>query len=121
MLALKDSDHVVRFNAFGLARRANMPEEEVLEALAILESPDVGRIEAQPHEGRRIRRVADGWLILNGQVYEDMMRRLNRREYQRVKKAEYRAKAKGGTAAERAYEKAYGDGVVKEQPVPYVI
>lgn len=92
MLPLKEADHVVRYNAFQIARRANMTEQEVIDALKVLESPDTRRIEPQPFEGRRIQRVADGWLILNGQKFEDLMRTLSTRAYNARKQREYRGK-----------------------------
>jgi hypothetical protein len=115
MLALKDADHVVRYNAFGLAQRSHKSEQEVLDALKRLASPDRKRLEKQAFEGRRIQRVGDGWLILNGQFYQDLMRGINRREYQRVKQKEYRAKRKAGVgakykAAEAGFVKAVEDG-----------
>ncbi|MBU6231552.1 hypothetical protein KGP36_02695 [Patescibacteria group bacterium] len=94
MLALKDSDQVVRYNAFALAQRAHKTEKEVLDALNILSSPDDKRLEPQPFEGRRIERVEDGWKLLNGQFYEDMMRGLNRRAYKAAKQREYRERQK---------------------------
>lgn len=94
MLALKDSDQVVRYNAFALAQRAHKTEKEVLDALKILSSPDKKRLEPQPFEGRRIERVDDGWKLLNGQFYEDMMRGLNRRAYKAAKQREYRERKK---------------------------
>lgn len=94
MLALKDADQVVRYNAFGLAQRCHKTEKEVLDALRVLSSPDKRRIEPQPFEGRRIEKVEDGWLILNGQTYEDMMRKINRRAYKAAKQAEYRQRGK---------------------------
>ena len=94
MLALKDRDHIVRYNAFGLARRSNMTEELVLDALSILSSPDTKRSEPQEHDGRRIEKVEGGWKVLNGEVYRQMMQLEFRREYQRVKQAEYREKRK---------------------------
>ena len=90
MLALKDADQVVRYNAFALAQRSHKTEKEVLEALKILSSPDKKRLEPQPFDGRRIEKVEGGWLILNGQTYEDMMRSLNRRAYKTAKQREYR-------------------------------
>lgn len=93
MLALKDADQVVRYTAFALAQRAHKTEAEVLDALRVLSEPDTKRLEPQPHEGRRIQKVADGWLLLNGQFYSDMMRNLNRREYKARKQREYRRKA----------------------------
>jgi hypothetical protein len=109
MLALKDSDQVVRHTAFALGRKCwpldSGAEARVLDALKILSSPDKRRIEPQPHEGRRIQKVEDGWFILNGQQYEDMMRSINRRNYKTSKQAEYRARSKplrGEVAAVKA-------------------
>ena len=73
MLALKDSDHVVRYNAFQLAQRAHKTEAEVLAALKVLAAPDKHRIEKQPYDGRRIEKVTDGWLMLNGKSYRNKM------------------------------------------------
>lgn len=86
MLALKDEDHIYRGSAFNLADDSKKTELEVLEALQILASPDRLRIEKQEFEGRRIRAVEDGWLILNGEKYREMiqmeMRRLRNRRAQ---------------------------------------
>jgi hypothetical protein len=94
MLAVKDADQIVRTNAFGLGRKCwpmdKNAEEKVLAALKILAAPDKRRLEPQPHEGRRIQKVEDGWLILNGQEYEDLMRTINRRAYKAAKEREYR-------------------------------
>lgn len=95
MLAKKDADQVVRGSAFNIACWAKKTEKEVLEALKVLSSPDKKRLEPQPFEGRRIQKVQDGWEILNGRFYEDLMRSINRREYKANKQAEYRAKKSG--------------------------
>lgn len=112
MLALKDADQVVRYNAFGIAQRAHKTEKEVLEALKVLSSPDHKRLEKQPFDGRRIERVVDGWKLLNGQHYEDMMRDINRKAYKAAKAKEYRARAKSGVASpgERSFEAALVGG-----------
>jgi hypothetical protein len=94
MLAKKDADHVVRGSAFNIATWARKTEKEALEALRILSSPDTKRLEPQPFEGRRIEKVEDGWLVLNGQGYQDLMRSINRRNYKTAKQAEYRVKKK---------------------------
>lgn len=73
MMALKDSDHIVRLNAFQLADMAKKTEVEVLDALKVLSSPDTKRKEPQEFEGRRIKAVEEGWLILNGEKYRDML------------------------------------------------
>lgn len=73
MMAVKDADHIVRFTAYQLARKARKTEVEVLDALKILSSPDVRRKERQEFNGRRIKAVEDGWLILNGEKYREMV------------------------------------------------
>ena len=115
MLALKDADQVVRYNAFALGQRAHKTEAEVLAALKVLAAPDHKRIEPQPFDGRRIQKVEGGWLLLNGQHYEDMMRAINRRAYKAGKEREYRAKRRagvvtGGPPRERLYAAAVGAG-----------
>jgi hypothetical protein len=105
LLAIKDSDHIARVNAFGLGRKCwpmdDAGEARAIEALKILESPDTKRIEPQPFDGRRIKKVEDGYLILNGQTYEEMMRSVSRKVYKARKEREYRAKKKlAGDAGE---------------------
>lgn len=120
MLALKDADQVVRYNAFAIAQRAHKTEAEVLAALKVLSEPDRNRIEPQPHEGKRVERVDGGWLLLNGQYYEDMMRTLNRRVYKTKKQREYRAKSRplpgeiGAVAAMERGDEAGADRIIEE-------
>lgn len=94
MLAKQDRDHVVRGTALAIARWCNKTESEVLIALETLAKPDTKRLEEQDFEGRRIKQVPEGWLLLNGAKYQEMMQQLNRREYKRLKQAEYRKKAR---------------------------
>jgi hypothetical protein len=94
MIARKDADQVVRASAFMIGEWAKKPEAEVLKALKILSSPDKKRLEPQPFEGRRIEKRPDGWLILNGLLYEDLMRSINRKAYKARKQREYRAAGK---------------------------
>lgn len=91
MLALKDSDQVVRKNLYQLGRAARKSEEEVEKALAVLAAPD-GKRKGQENEGRRIERVEDGWLVLNGWLYEELMRKISRQAYQAKWAREHRAK-----------------------------
>lgn len=91
MMAKKDADMVVRGSAFNISQWAKKSEQETLDALKILSSPDTKRIEPQPFEGRRIERVEDGWLILNGKVYRDLMVQENERARKRRWAAEKRA------------------------------
>ena len=91
MMAKKDADMVVRGSAFNISQWAKKSEQETLDALKILSSPDTKRIEPQPFEGRRIQRVEDGWLILNGKLYRDLMVAENERARKRRWAAEKRA------------------------------
>jgi hypothetical protein len=112
MLAKKDADHIVRANAYQIARWSNKTEDEAIEALRVLSSPDTRRKEAQPFDGRRIERVPDGWVILNGKYYRDMIQTIRRREYKRDWQANKRMKAKAGAGskAEQQFVKEYGNG-----------
>lgn len=93
MLAMKDSDDVCRVTAFQLAQRAHKTEREVLDALRILSLPDEIREEKQEYEGRRIRQVEDGWLILNGAKYREMMQKeMERARWRRAQAAQRRKK-----------------------------
>lgn len=115
MLAVKDRDYVVRKTAFALSRLANMSEQEVLDGLKVLSGPDTKRIEPQPNEGRRIERVEDGWLILNGKVYQDEMTKLFRRARNAESMRERRARGKvvikplGGEGAHEKIVKERGE------------
>lgn len=90
MLAKKDSDHVVRASAFMIGEWAKKSEADTLKALKVLSNPDKRRLEPQPYEGRRVQKVEDGWLVLNGQFYQDLMRSINRKAYKAAKQTEYR-------------------------------
>jgi len=90
MLAIKDADHICRvtpYELWKLTKHYNGKEktqEQVLEALKVLASPDTKRKDHQEFEGRRIEAVEDGWLVLNGEKYrqkvsEEMKKARNRR------------------------------------------
>lgn len=105
MLAIKDfRDHVVRTTAYGLARKCWPRDEDGLgkveDALKRLSSPDPKR-PGQPLEGRRIEKVEDGYLVLNGELYQAMIRKYQRRAYKTEKEAEYRKRRKPGVRAEK--------------------
>lgn len=91
MLAKKDRDNVVRANAFNIARWSRKTEADVLDALKVLAAPDTKRLEPQQYDGRRIEKVEDGWLILQGEYYQKLMMEVNMRAYKREKQREYRA------------------------------
>lgn len=116
MMALKDSDDIVRYTAYQIGQLANKDEVEVLEALKVLCSPDTKRKEHQEHAGRRIKAVEEGWLVLNGNKYRDMvrleMKRAKNRRAQAAWRNRQRAKELPG---EKEYDKAFGNGATSEQ------
>lgn len=112
MLAKKQSDHVVYGDTYRLRRWSNLRTmEEVDDALRILTSPDERR-KGQEFDGRRIEKVDGGWKVLNGQKYEDLMRKIS----ERIRKArwarENRNMPKNGKPlpGETAYVKACEQG-----------
>ncbi len=90
MLAKKDADMVVRGTAYNIARWARKSEQDVLAAIQVLSNPDTRRVEPQPHDGRRIIKHNEGWLIVNGKYYQDLMRTVHRKSYKAEKQREYR-------------------------------
>lgn len=114
MLAKQDSDHVVRCNAYELGKWSHKNEAVALEALAILSAPDTKRIEAQPFDGRRVEKVEDGWLILNGATYQKMMQEVNRRAYQRRWMADKRARLKLDADAALEEPERIGETMAKQ-------
>lgn len=95
MLAKKDQDHVVRASAFTIGEWAKKSEAETIECLKVLMSPDTKRIEPQPFDGRRVEKVAGGYLILNGEHYHNMMQEAGRKAYRAEWMRNHRAKEKG--------------------------
>lgn len=105
MLAKKDADDVVRGSAFMIGEWAKKTEEEALQALKVLSSPDTKRIEPQPFEGRRIGKVDDGWLILNARYYKGLVSKYVKKDYNREWMANYRAELKQMTPGQIKYQK----------------
>jgi hypothetical protein len=124
VLALKDRDEVVRYDDRRLYRMAKLPVEQFREALEVLLSPDKSDPFEQPHEGRRMERHPEGFLVLNGAKYQEEMVKSNARMREAMKKARYRERQRlreagviggGATAGEREYERevnAGGNGVL---------
>jgi hypothetical protein len=93
MLAMKNERHIVEGSVPGLAHLAGVSLVECEASLKkLLEADPYSR--NQDHQGRRIERVDGGWLILNGEYYRQKMSVDERREYQRVKQAQYRKEKK---------------------------
>lgn len=89
MLAMADKNGFVGASVDGLARRANVSEEQAESALASFLAPDP-RSRNQEHEGRRIQVVPRGWHIFNHGYFRGLQDREMLREYERARKAEQR-------------------------------
>ncbi len=68
LLLMKDADGIVRSGIPGIAHEAVLTIPEVENALKELSGPDK-YTNTQEHEGRRVKRVSGGWLILNHEKY----------------------------------------------------
>lgn len=93
ILALKGRDQICRATIPALAKYSDTTLERCEEIMEKFQSPDKYS-NSQEYEGRRIRRVDGGWLVLNGEKYRDKMNPEEVREYNRVKKQEERARKK---------------------------
>lgn len=85
LLLCRDPDQVVRMPFRRLVKVANLSsdlDESVAlatESLKVLSSPDSKSVDLQEFEGRRIKEVEGGWLVLNGLKYDEEMRILGAR------------------------------------------
>jgi hypothetical protein len=80
----QDEDGVVDMTPQAIARFANLPVEQVTEALDYLAQPDpMSRSDAE--EGRRLVPIRQtyGWRIVNFKHYRNLKREADRREYMR--------------------------------------
>lgn len=108
MLCLKNRDGIVVSSTDGLAHASRYTLEDTKAALLVLESPDT-KDPTQEHEGRRIKKVEGGWLILNHRKYLEKAKALSKRAYDTEWARENRAKKRksgdrtktGGSLRER--------------------
>jgi hypothetical protein len=91
ILALKGQDNICRATVPALAKMCDMTIEECEAYLERFQAPDK-HSRSQEYEGRRLKRVDGGYLVLNGQKYQDLLRGYERRDYVRDKVAEHRAR-----------------------------
>ena len=91
MLAMADRNGQVHASIPGLARRAGISLQECESAIACLMAPDPYS-RTKDHEGRRICVIDGGWALLNHAKYRTLLSFEERREYNRRKQAEHRAK-----------------------------
>jgi len=95
LLAKKDRNGFVRSAMWALARDAGVSEKECKEAIKVLESPDKDSA-CKENEGRRIKPVEGGWMVLNHFLYRDKISSANRAAYQANWQKEYRKRKKEG-------------------------
>ena len=94
LLAMADKDGICEGSVPGLADLSRVSIEDCEVALAELSAPDKYS-RTSDHEGRRIEHIDGvGWKLLNHAKYRAKMSEDERREYNRKKQAEHRAKQK---------------------------
>lgn len=93
LLVKKDRQQMVRAAIPGLAHAARLSVAETEMALSELSAPDKYS-QSKEHEGRRIVKTDEGWLVVNGLKYRDMMSLEDRRAYQAAWQSEYRKRKK---------------------------
>lgn len=99
LLAMSDEHGFVGASIDGIARRANVSEEDAEAAMLAFQQPDPRSRDciADPdNEGRRVRPVERGWHIINHSYYRALRDKEERREYERKRKAEQRARVRRG-------------------------
>jgi len=91
MLAMSNKDGDVLASVPGLAKMAGITLEETEDGIARFQQPD--RYSRTPDfDGRRIETIDGGWHLLNHAKYRRLMSEEERREYNRKKQAEHRAR-----------------------------
>jgi len=109
LLAMKDKNGYVGASVPGLAKRAGVTLQECEAALAKFKSPDPYS-RTKENEGRRIVDADGGWTILNHAKYRAKMSAEERREYQRIKQSEYRARKGKPLPGEQEFCRHEGNG-----------
>jgi hypothetical protein len=79
LLALKNENGVIEASVPGLANLARVSLEDCVEALQKFESPDPYSRNPE-NEGRRIEKIAGGWVVLNHELYRRKLSPQEKRE-----------------------------------------
>jgi hypothetical protein len=108
ILALKDRRGFVEGSVPGLARMAVVSIGECKQALEKLEGPDE-ESKNQEHEGRRIKSVEGGWMVLGHERYQKLMREVSTKIGNAKRQRAYRARLVVD-GREGRYVKAVEDG-----------
>lgn len=118
MLALKDRFNVCRATVPALAKFVGITAEETETYLAKFQEPDKWS-RSQEHEGRRIEPCEGGWLILNGEKYQDKLNAEDRREQVRAAVARYRAKRAAKQSKKPKIDRVVTKGLNDRPPAAY--
>jgi hypothetical protein len=97
MLAMSDRQGDIHASIPGLAKRSGVSILECEKALDCLLSPDPYS-RTKDNDGKRISEIDGGWTLLNHGKYRALLSAEERKEYNRKKQAEYRAKKKGNVS-----------------------
>ena len=92
MLILADAKGILRASIGGLAHQARVSREGCERALQILQAPDPDD-QSGVDEGRRVRRVEDGWFIVNHKKHRDFRTQSQIAAAERVRKHRKRHRA----------------------------
>ncbi len=96
-LASMDEDGFAPFSSLeNLARRANIPVDDTVTAVTVLENPDKHNPDDE-FEGRRIERVIGGWMVIKAPYYRTLLTREIQREQTRIRVAKHRDKRRDVT------------------------
>jgi hypothetical protein len=125
MLAMSDRNGEVHASVPGLAKRAGITLEECERGIACLMAPDAYS-RTKDHDGRRVGTIDGGWALLNHAKYRALLSAEERREYNRQKQAEFRAKHKASAnvndsqspSAMSAHTESEGEAYKKNTPNP---
>ena len=107
ILALKGKDQICSATVPSLANLSGISIEDCEAYLDKFQSPDK-HSRSQEDAGRRIRKTEDGWLVLNGEKYQDKLSKEDRKEQLRKAAQRFRDKSKALDVERRAMERAEG-------------
>lgn len=128
MLAMANRYGIVEVSLPGLADFCRISLKETQKAISILSAPDTFS-RTKDNQGRRIQETDGGWLILNHAKYREKMSVDERREYNRVKQAEFRERKQksnmsmtpDASLAESAHTEAQEEEDEVSQPIEETI
>lgn len=93
ILACKEADDICRATIPFLAKTASLSLEDCQKYLKQFQEPDPYS-RSSDHEGRRIKKVPEGFFVLNGSKYREKLSETARKEYNRKRMAAWRQKQK---------------------------